>query len=67
MKQAELRSWGVLAVKTVLAGRGDLVTSDLLATSDLRRALDAGWEPFAVADGHIWLRKQTEREGQVDE
>jgi hypothetical protein len=61
MKQAELRSWGVLAVKTVLAGRGDL------ATSDLRRALDAGWEPFAVADGHIWLRKQTEREGRIDE
>jgi hypothetical protein len=58
MKQTELRSWGVLAVKTALAGRGDL------AASDLRRALDAGWEPFAVADGHIWLKKQAdEREG----
>ena len=61
MKQAEPRPWSVLAVKTALAGRGDL------AAADLRRALDAGWEPFAVADGHIWLRKQTEHEGQVDE
>ena len=45
--------------QTALAGRGDL------AASDLRRALDAGREPFAVADGHIWLRKQTERGGRL--
>ena len=45
------RQWGVMAVETGLSGRGDW------AAQDLRRALAAGWEPFAVADGHIWLRK----------
>jgi hypothetical protein len=48
-------TWRVLAVATGLSGRGDL------AAQDLRRALEAGWEPFAVADGHIWLRKQEPR------
>ena len=52
--------WGVLAVVTGLSGRGDL------AAHDLRRALDAGWEPFAVAEGHIWLRKQEPREVGYD-
>jgi hypothetical protein len=46
------RAWGVLAIKNVLSGRGDI------DNRNLRRALDEGWEPFAVADGHIWLKKQ---------
>lgn len=43
--------WGVMAVGNGLSGRGDW------QAADLKRALAAGWEPFAVADGHIWLRK----------
>lgn len=50
------KSWGVLAVKNGLSGRGDW------DAATLRRALDAGWEPFAVADGHIWLKKQEDAE-----
>ena len=46
------KPWSVLAVKNGLTGRGDW------DAQILQRALDAGWEPFAVADGHIWLRKQ---------
>jgi hypothetical protein len=40
--------WGVMAVQS-WPDRPSI---------DLRRALDAGWEPFAVADGHIWLKKK---------
>jgi hypothetical protein len=43
--------WGVISVPTGRSGRGDL------AAQSLRRVLDAGWEPFAVAEGHIWLKK----------
>jgi hypothetical protein len=50
--------WSVMAV-----GAG--VTT--IAGENLRRALIAGWEPFAVADGHIWLRKEVEPEPQLME
>ena len=40
-----------MAVSTAMSGRGDF------NVASLRGALDAGWEPFAVADGRIWLRK----------
>lgn len=46
-------TWRVLAVSTGHEGRGDW------AAQELRRVLDAGWEPFAVAEGKIWLRKLT--------
>lgn len=43
--------WGVMAVPSGLNRFG------YEPAMDLRRALDAGWEPFAVGDGHVWLRK----------
>lgn len=55
------RPWGVLAVRNGLSGRGDW------DAATLRRALDAGWEPFAVADGHVWLKKRDDEPDALTE
>lgn len=52
MSDATPAQWGVMAVPTGMSGRGDL------AAQSLKAALAAGWEPFAVDAGYIWLRKK---------
>lgn len=45
------KRWQIECVPNGLSGRGDL------AVEAARKLLDDGWEPFAVSDGRIWLRR----------
>lgn len=54
------RTWDIIAVADGTSGRGDL------AAAELQWALDAGWEPFAVATGRIWLKKHAAVEAEAN-
>lgn len=60
-RKVAVRTWSLLAIPDGMSGRGDL------SGQRLRTALAAGWEPFAVASGHVWLRKQEEADRPATE
>jgi hypothetical protein len=44
--------WELMSVNDGTSGRGDI------SAGRLRHALLAGWEPFAVSNGFIWLKRK---------
>lgn len=51
--QEPITRWMLTSVPSD-SGRGDL------DAAQLRACLHGGWEPFAVAEGRVWLRQKVE-------
>lgn len=66
MSDKTTKTWGVMAVDNGMFPVREMGAARISNPHvDLRRALDVGWEPFAVADGYIWLKKLGERNADV--